>query len=101
MGTNHPAVARGTLALCESWAAKGELGRALRTCRRALELRGEPSVPGYQRAEARFALARVTLLAKRNDEAIAGARKALDEIAGDPAGKTLSKRVVEWLREHA
>ena len=100
MGTNHPAVARGTLALCETWATKGELSRAQRTCRRGLELRGEPSVTGVQRAEARFALARVTHLAKRGDEAIAAARKALAEIDGDPAGKALSVSIVKWLREH-
>jgi len=101
MGTNNPAVARGSLALCETWAAKGDTARSFRACRRALELRSEPSVPAYQRAEARFALARITYQSRRSEEAIAAARRSLDEIGGDPAGKILGDKINKWLQEHA
>ncbi len=100
LGTNNPAVARGNLALCETWAAKGDLTRAIRTCRRAVELCREASVPGYRRAEARFALARIIYQARRSDEAIATARQSLDEIAGNPAGLALSRQINKWLQEH-
>ncbi|HFE47221.1 MAG TPA: tetratricopeptide repeat protein, partial [Nannocystis exedens] len=100
LGTNNPAVARGNLALCETWAAKGDLTRAIRTCRRALELRHAASVPGYQRAEVRFALARIIYQARRTDEAIAAARRALDEIAGNPAGTPLREKINSWLQRH-
>jgi serine/threonine protein kinase len=101
MGTNHPAVAQATVALCETWTAKGELPLALRTCRRALELRGDPSVPRRLRAEARFALAKATYDAKRVDEALTGARRALEEVDGDPAGDALAKQLRDWLRSRS
>ncbi|MEZ4453916.1 MAG: serine/threonine-protein kinase [Nannocystaceae bacterium] len=99
-GTNHPVVAGATLELCETLLAQGDLTRAMRSCRRALDLREDPSIPAHERAAARFTLARLHWQAKRTGEAIGLARQARDELSGTgELGRRLQEEISAWIRE--
>jgi tRNA A-37 threonylcarbamoyl transferase component Bud32/tetratricopeptide (TPR) repeat protein len=99
-GADHPKVAASALSLCETSLAQGELTRALRPCRRALDLHEAAASRPDLRGRARFALARYHDQAGDPARARQLAQRAESELteAGSAGARDLA-RVRSWLNE--
>ncbi len=100
-GVDHPEVAAASLKLCETWLRSGDLSRARRPCRRALEIHEVAESSPHLRGRARFAVARFQWQAGEIAEAQRMAAEAQAELvdAGSVGARDL-EAVRAWLSEH-
>ena len=100
VGPDHPQMADALLAAARCDLAAGQAARAVTALERVMVIGEKSEIPPVDRGIARWLLARALWAAGRRDEAVAAARLAEQELAGDADGARDRAAARAWLAKH-